>query len=109
MSSFGPIYHLTCAALAAQHPIRLLPKQGESIEQSRYYPQMHERYGNAGFRVEHAVVVDDGVLQVVANADEGHIEWLWFRENGRVEYTRAGWCSVHAALLEALTYADEQT
>jgi hypothetical protein len=103
------LHHTTRAELARVHPYKLLPGHGASIERSDFYPRFHEIHGNEGFRVEHSVLVDDGVVQVVTNPDEGATEWLWFREDGRVVYTRAGWGSVCAALLDALTIADEQT
>ncbi len=99
------IHHTTRRDLAQTHPIRLLPKHGESIENSEFYPRFHDSFGNEGFRVEHSVMVDDGVVQVVADPANGHTEWLWFREDGRVEYTRSGWGSIGYALQDALNHA----
>lgn len=96
--------------LANSHPSHLLSRQGAPISGSRYYPQLHERSGNnEGFSVAHSVAVDDGVVQVVTNSEEGHTEWIWFREDGQVAFTLDGWGSVHAALLAGLIYADKNT
>lgn len=93
----------------AGHPFHFLPKVGMAIDSITAYPTMHERYGNNGFTVLNSIVVDDGVVQVVGDADNGHYEWVWFRENGTVEFTRSGWGSLGYALHDALNHAYART
>lgn len=82
---------------------------GSSIAGLWAYPTFHETYGNTNFVVLHSVQVDDGVLQVVGDGDDGCYEWLWFHlpeptssHTAPVTYSRAGYGSSTRALYEGL-------
>jgi hypothetical protein len=86
-----------------------LPKVGEAIEINTAYPMMHDDYGNAHFFVLHSVHVDDGILQVIGDGDNGWYEWVWFRltEHGRgeIHHTRSGFGMASFCLHNGLTFA----
>jgi hypothetical protein len=95
--------------------LEALPKVGEAIEISAAYPLMHDDYGNAHFFVLHSVHVDDGILQVIGDADNGWYEWVWFTapsapkhcatKMGGIHHTRAGFGMASYCLFNGLAYA----
>lgn len=88
---------------------------GSPLKLFTCYPMMHERDGNEYFHVLHSVHVDDGVLQVIGDADNGWYEWVWFTaptapahcdiKTGDIHHTSAGFGMASYCLHDGLTFA----
>lgn len=85
----------------SSHPNACVARVGDVVSNGRPYPFFCA--GNVGFRVCQSVLVDDGLVQVVS--DGSGYEWIWFREDGSLTFTRDGWGSESWALREALNVA----
>lgn len=92
-----------------------LPKVGDAIKKCPAYPLMHDTYGNDDFIVVHSVHVDDGILQVIGDCDNGWYEWVWFVtptsyfessvKTGDIRHTRSGWGMASRCLQDGLNFA----
>jgi len=88
-----------------KYTLEELPKVGAPIKQCTAYPMMHDDHGNEYFAVLHSMHVDDGILQVIGDGDNGWYEWVWFTGCGTIHHTRSGWGMASRCLQDGLNFA----